>query len=116
MQAPEDICTSLLRHPVDWTYELELVEAYKIHPIFYMSLLHPFWVSMWTLSQGSAIEDLELEEEDCSYENEKLLRWSWTGHSGRRRKREFLIMWKHYFIDDASWIPESNFDYPTEIP
>ena len=62
------------------------------------------------------MEDLELEEEDRSYKIEKLLLWRWTGPSGRRRKREFLILWKQYSIDDVSWIPESNFDDPTEIP
>ena len=62
------------------------------------------------------MEDLELEEGDRSYEIEKLLCWRWIGPSGRRRKREFLILWKQYLINDACWIPGSNFDDPTEIP
>ena len=62
------------------------------------------------------MEELELEEDDRSYDIEKLLRWRWTGPSGRRKKREFLILWKNYSIDDASWIPEANFHDPIEIP
>ena len=57
---------------------------------------------MWTRSQESTVEELELEEDDRSYEIEKLLRWRWIGPSGRRRKREFLVLWKFYSIDDAS--------------
>ena len=62
------------------------------------------------------MEDLELEEEDRSYEIEKILRWRYTGPTTRRkRRREFLILWKHYSIDDASWIPENNFDNPEDV-
>ena len=62
------------------------------------------------------MEELELEEDDRSYEIEKILRWWYTGPSRQRRKREFLILWKNYSIDDASWIPEDNFDNPEDIP
>ena len=62
------------------------------------------------------MEELELEDDDRSYEIEKLLCWRWIGPSGRRRKREFLVLWKFYSIDDASWIPEANFDNPEDIP
>ena len=97
-------------------YELELPEAWKIHPVFHTSLLRLFQVSTWTRSQESAVEELELEVDDRSYEIEKLLRWRWIGPSRRRRKREFLVLWQHYSIDDASWIPEANFDNPKDIP
>ena len=53
-------------------YELELPEAWKIHPVFHTTLLRPFQVSTWTRSQESAVEELELEEDDHSYEIEML--------------------------------------------
>ena len=62
------------------------------------------------------MEDMELEEDDRSYEIEKILRWRYTGPSRRKRKREFLILWKNYSLDDAPWIPEDNFDNPEDIP
>ena len=97
-------------------YELQLPEGWKIHPVFHTSLLRPYRVSTWTKAQESAVEDLELEEEDRSYEIEKILRWRYTGPTTRRKwRREFLILWKYYSIDDASWIPEDNFDDPADI-
>ena len=95
-------------------YELELPQTWKIHPIFHTSLLRPFRTSTWTTTEESAVDELELED-DRSYEVEKLLRWRWSGPSGRRRKKEFLVLWAGYSIDDASWTPADNFDYPEEL-
>ena len=95
-------------------YELELPQTWKIHPIFHTSLLRPFRTSTWSTTQESAVDELELED-DRSYDVEKLLRWRWSGPSGRRRKKEFLVLWAGYSIDDASWIPANNFDYPDEL-
>ena len=98
-------------------YELELPENWKIHPVFHTSLLRPFKVTTWSQSKESAVEEVELEEDERSYEIEKILRWRYTGPSRRRkRQREFLILWRNYSIDDASWIPEANFDNPEDIP
>ena len=95
-------------------YELELPQTWKIHPIFHTSLLRPFQTSTWSTTQESAVDELELED-DRSYDVEKLLRWRWSGPSGRRRKKELLVLWAGYSIDDASWIPANNFDYPDEL-
>ena len=98
-------------------YELKLPENWKIHPILHTSLLRPFWVTTWNQATESAVEDMELEDDERSYEIEKILRWRKIGPSTRRKqRREFLILWKHYSIDDASWIPEDNFDNPEDIP
>ena len=53
-------------------YELELPESWKIHPVFHTSLLRPFRVTTWTPEGKSAVEDLEVEDEDRSYEIKKL--------------------------------------------
>ena len=60
------------------------------------------------------MDELELED-DRSYQVEKLLRWRRSGPSGKRRKKEFLLLWAGYSIDDASWIYASNYDYPEEL-
>ena len=49
-----------------------------------------------------------------SFEVERLLRWRWKGPSGKRH-REYLVLWAGYSVDDASWTPAGNFDYPKEL-
>ena len=56
------------------------------------------------------MDELELED-DLSYEVEKLQQWRWSGPSGRRQKKEFLVLWVGYSVDDASWTPADNFNY-----
>ena len=58
-------------------------------------------------------EHIELEEPDVPeyYETEKILRWRWATHPRHRRRcsREFLVLWRGYPLEEASWIPEENF-------
>ena len=51
----------------------------------------------------------DINEDDQQYRVECILRWRWTGR-GRRRTREFLVTWEGYPMEDAQWIPASNFD------
>ena len=94
-------------------YELDLPSTWKIHKVFHTSLLRPFRSSKW--SPAGRRDDAELEpEDDEPYEVEKLLRWRWTGPSGRKHK-EYLVLWKGWSLDDASWIPTENFTYAREL-
>ena len=72
-------------------YELELPQTWRLHPIFHTSLLCPFRTSEWSTRTQAALDDLELEEDDRSYEVEQLLLWRWRGPSGRRHK-EYLVL------------------------
>ena len=95
-------------------YKLELPKTWKIHNVFHTNLLRPFRSSRWSTTERE-IEDTDLEpEDDEPYEVEKLLQWRWAGPSGRRFK-EFLVLWKGWSIDDASWIPADNFTYAREL-
>ncbi len=91
-------------------YELELPRTWRIHPVFHTSLLRPFRTSSWNTPSEPQAEELELED-NTPYEVERILRWRWKGPSGRRYK-EFLVLWTGYSVDDASWIPATNFDDP----
>ena len=54
---------------------------------------------------------LDIDEDDQQYRVERILRWRWMGR-GRRRTQEFLVTWEGYPMEDAQWIPASNFDDP----
>ena len=89
-------------------YEMQLPQSWRIHKVFHTSLLRPFRTSRWSTPQVEQ-EDADIEpEDDEPYDIEKLLRWRWTGPSGRRHK-EYLVLWTGWSIDDASWIPTENF-------
>ena len=34
---------------------------------------------------------------------------------GRKKTREFLVIWHEYPLEEATWIPEQNFPYPNEL-
>ena len=95
-------------------YELDLPEAWRIHRVFHTSLLRPFRVSGWTPTTTVANTKEVEPEDDQPYDVEKLLRWCWRGPSNKKVK-EFLVLWTGWSIDDASWVPEQNFDYPEEL-
>ena len=42
------------------------------------------------------------------YTVERILRWR-SVRRGRRRVREFLVIWLGFPLDEAEWIPEENF-------
>jgi hypothetical protein len=94
-------------------YELDLPTNWKIHPVFHTSLLRPFRTSQWTTSTDQNVGELE-PENDEPYDVERLLRWRWRGPSSRRRK-EFLVLWTGWSLDDASWIPAENFTSAREL-
>ena len=54
--------------------------------------------------------EVELDDSDqpTYFDVEKILRWRWTSKT-RQRRREFLVLWQGYPIEDAEWIPASYF-------
>ena len=85
-------------------YKLDLPKTWKIHNVFHVSLSRPFRTSSWTQPTTSGqVEDIE-PKDDKPYDVEKLLRWRWAGPSTKRHK-EYLVLWKDYSLDDASWTP-----------
>ena len=87
-------------------YRLKLPDAWRIHPVFHMSLL-----KQWKPSTMQSVPgEVELEDPDIPqyFEVERILRWRWSSKT-RRRYREFLVLWQGYPMEDAEWIPASYF-------
>ena len=61
--------------------------------------------------------EVELEDADAHqyFDVEKILRWRWSSKT-RRRRREFLVLWQGYPVEEAEWIPASYFSDPGRTP
>ena len=94
-------------------YELRLLDAWSMHPIFHVSLLEPRRASSWNSPVDLQPNDIEPAIEPV-YEVEKLLRWRKV-QVGRKTILKFLVTWTGYPLEKAMWIPEGNLTYPRLI-
>ena len=98
-------------------YRLELPSKWRIHDVFHVSLLQPWYTGSFVHGgtpyipdlEEDAPEDLDMDVSDQSYTVDKLLRWRWV-QKGRTRRREYLVLWQGYPLDEATWEPASHFD------
>ena len=85
------------------TYELELPDSWKIHPVFHAGLLSPYTETEEHGKNYTRPPPDVIEGED-NYEVEAIL--------GHRRKAngmlEYRILWKGYSTADSTWEPERN--------
>ena len=94
-------------------YRLQLPDGWNIHPTFHVTLLKAWQRGQWT--QETAADPIELQAEgDDEFEIERLLRWRRVT-VGRRRIREFLILWRGWPLDDATWVREDDITPETTI-
>ena len=94
-------------------YRLELPAQWHIHPVFHSSLLKPWQESSRSCPVDAPAQQPEVEDPP-QYLVERILRWRRVGR-GQRRMREFLVTWTGFPLDEAEWIPESNFRDRTQI-
>ena len=52
--------------------------------------------------------------EEPFYEVDKILKWRKIKR-GRRTIQKFLVTWTGYPLEDAQWIPESNWRDPSKL-
>ena len=92
------------------TYRLKLPPTWKIHDVFHASLLTPFKQTQEHGEIANLRPPPELINEEEEYEVEKVLR-----HRKKGRLLEFLIKWKGYPEEEASWEPERNLTNAADI-
>ena len=78
-------------------FKLKLPNNWKVHPVFHCSLLRPFI--------GDVPSNLShpLVEPGHKYEVEQILRSCIV-----RGKTQYLVKWKNYAIEEATWQTEAN--------
>ena len=92
-------------------YRLALPEDWSIHPVFHVSLLKDWKTATVQEDQAASQEDVP-EVEEPYWEVERILRWRWTNRGNKRMKKEYLILWKNFAIDEASWVTQDQFTQP----
>ena len=80
------------------TVTLELPPHSRVHPNFSVAKLRPYQGPA-----GSKIEPIPEPDPDAKHEIEDLLLHRGTGDS-----MEYLVRWKHYGPEDASWVKKGD--------
>ena len=96
------------------SYRLDLPTTWRVHNVFHVSLLKIWREDMYRCYPAPDPTRLEEEDDQKVYEVEKFLRWRYRKIQNRK-KREFLVLWKGYPIEEASWIPEDNITYKDQL-
>jgi hypothetical protein len=91
------------------TYQLKLLESWRIHKVFHATLLHPYQENE-VYGENYIQPPPDIEEGEEVYEVEQILK-----HRKRGRGYEYLIKWVSYLITEASWEPKSNLTGATNI-
>lgn len=93
-------------------YSLSLPSAWRIHPVFHVSLLKPYEAST-QFPRSMFRPPPDLEYGDDIYEVEAVLdrRTSYPGNDRRRTPvLEYLIKWAGYPAHESTWEPASNLE------
>ena len=85
------------------TYQLKLPESWKIHKVFYTTLLHPYKENE-IYGENYPWPLLDVENKEEVYKVEQVLK-----HQRRRQGYKYLVKWAGYPITEASWEPKSSF-------
>jgi hypothetical protein len=91
------------------TYQLRLPETWKIHNVFHAILLKPYEEND-THGKNFTLPPPDIVDGQEMYEIESIVK-----HRRRGRGYQYLVKWKGYPIEEASWEPESSFGEDREL-
>ena len=83
------------------SYRLDLPTTWQVHNVFHVSLLRIWREDMYRGYPTPEPTRLEEEDNQKVYELERFLRWRYRKIQNKK-KREFLVLWKGYPIEEAS--------------
>ena len=83
-------------------YRLALPEEWRIHPVFYVSLLRDWKAADVQKDKPVSQEDAP-EVEEPYWEIEKILRWQKIKRN-KKIIKEYLVLWKGFPVEEATWI------------
>lgn len=87
------------------TYELQLPDQWKLHPVIWVGYLKPFRGDGFVPPPPDTDDDGELR-----YTIEAVV-----GHRTRRGKTEYLVHWKGYSVADRSWVLASELQQAKDV-
>ena len=94
-------------------YRLSLPDNWKIHPVFHVSLLRE-WKAVDVQEDRPVSQDDMPEIEEPYWEIERLLRWRKIKRN-KKIIKEYLVLWKGFPIEEASWVQAEQFNHPEQI-
>ena len=94
-------------------YRLALPEDWKIHPVFHVSLLKTWKAADVHEDQPVSHDDIP-EVEEPYWEIERLLRWRKI-KKNKKIIKEYLVLWKGFPVEEASWVQAEQFSHPEQI-
>ena len=94
-------------------YRLALPEDWKIHPVFHVSLLKN-WRTANLQEDQPLPADVVPDVEEPYYEIEKILRWRKV-KINKKIIKQYLVLWKGYPVEEASWVQASQFSHPDQL-
>lgn len=102
---------TLLEQHSPGSFRVELPPFYKIHDIFQVDVLRPYFPSPESLgSRVAAPPDPSLIDGEEEFEVDEILKYR-----KYRRQHQFLVSWKGYGREADEWIPLSNLDNSADM-
>ena len=93
--------------------KLELPKSWKIHPVFNVSLIHPYQDESTLHPPIPEPPPPEILDDELEYEVEEVL----DSRRNHRRKGslEYLVHWKGYPSEDDSWVPVDDMKHSQRL-
>ena len=102
-------------------FKLEISPKWRIHPTFHVSLLEPYWTTIWEGREQPPREPEEIDG-DLKWEVERIVKSeiiSYTrkvrSRNKKRRELRYFVKWKACSEDENTWKPPESLENAQEL-